>query len=99
MGDWNEKAHNGREGVRSSYGPEANRVNNNVDRIDSMLAEYNQKHPNQITTQVIADFLADKPIIRDDKGKDFVEFVLERLESDYSRNRIGRSRYESGTGR
>ncbi|MCM1302124.1 MAG: site-specific integrase [Bacteroides cellulosilyticus] len=61
-----------------------------------MLAEYNQKHPNQITAQVIADFLADKPIIREDKGKDFVEFVLERLESDYSRNRIGRSRYQNG---
>ena len=100
LGDWNEKAHNGRGGVRSSYGPEANRVNNillaRVDRIDSRLAEYNQKHPNQITTQVIADFLADKPITREDKGKDFVEFVLERLESDYSRNRIGRSRYENG---
>ena len=100
LGDWNEKAHNGRGGVRSSYGPEANRVNNillaRVDRIDSMLAEYNQKHPNQITTQVIADFLADKPITREDKGKDFVEFVLERLESDYSRNRIGKSRYENG---
>ncbi len=25
-----------------------------------------------------------------------MEFVLERLESDYSRNRIGRSRYENG---
>ena len=40
--------------------------------------------------------MADKPVIREDKGKDFVEFVLERLESDYSRNRIGRNRYENG---
>ena len=45
---------------------------------------------------MIADFLADKPLTREDKGKDFIEFVLERLESDYSRNRIGRSRYENG---
>ena len=100
LGDWNEKANKGRGGVRASYGPEANRVNSlllaRADKVDGLLAEYQQKHPNQITAQVIADFLADKPVIREDKGKDFVEFVLERLESDYSRNRIGRSRYENG---
>lgn len=100
LGDWNEKANKGRGGVRASYGTEANRVNSlllaRADKIDGLLAEYQQKHPNQITAQVIADFLADKPVIREDKGKDFVEFVLERLESDYSRNRIGRSRYENG---
>ena len=67
--------------------------------IDGLLAEYQEKHPNQITAQVIADFLADKPLTREDKGKDFIEFVQERLESDYSRNRIGRSRYENGTRR
>ena len=100
LGDWNEKANKGRGGVRASYGPEANRVNSlllaRADKIDGLLAEYQQQHPNQITAQVISDFLTDKPIIREDKGKDFVEFVLERLESDYSRNRIGRSRYENG---
>ena len=100
LGDWNEKANKGRGGVRASYGPEANRVNSlllaRADKIDGLLAEYQQQHPNQITAQVITDFLADKPIIREDKGKDFVEFVLEWLESDYSRNRIGRSRYENG---
>ena len=100
LGNWNEKANKGRGGVRASYGPEANRVNSlllaRADKVDGLLAEYQQKHPNQITAQVIADFLADKPVIREDKGKDFVEFVLERLESDYSRNRIGRSRYENG---
>ena len=100
LGDWNEKANKGRGGVRASYGPEANRVNSlllaRADKVDGLLAEYQQKHPNQITAQVIADFLADKPVIREDKGKDFVEFALERLESDYSRNRIGRSRYENG---
>ena len=97
VGDWNEKLNKGRGGVKSSYGPEANRINgvllNRVDRIDGLLAEYSQKFPNQITTQLINDFLADKPVIREDKGKDFVEFAIERLNSDYSRNRIGRSRY------
>lgn len=100
LGDWNEKANKGHGGVRASYGPEANRINNlliaRVDRIDSLLAEYQQKSPNQITAQVISDFLADKPLTREDKGKDFVEFVMERLESDYSRNRIDKSRYENG---
>ena len=100
VGDWNEKLNKGRGGVKSSYGPEANRINgvllNRVDRRDGLLAEYSQKFPNQITTQLINDFLADKPVIREDKGKDFVEFAIERLNSDYSRNRIGRSRYMNG---
>ena len=100
VGDWNEKLNKGRGGVKSSYGPEANRINgvllNRVDRIDGLLAEYSQKFPNQITPQLINAFLADKPVIREDKGKDFVEFAIERLNSDYSRNRIGRSRYMNG---
>ena len=62
LGDWNEKANKGRGGVRASYGPEANRINSlllaRVDKIDSLLAEFQQKHPNQITEQVISDLLA-----------------------------------------
>ena len=100
VGDWNEKLNKGRGGVKSSYGPKANRINgvllNRVDKIDGLLAEYSQKYPGQITAQLINDFLADKPVIREDKGKDFVEFAIERLNSDYSRNRIGRSRYMNG---
>lgn len=100
VGDWNEKLNKGRGGVKSSYGPEANRINgvllNRVDKIDGLLAEYSQKYPGQITAQLINDFLADKPVIREDKGKDFVEFAIERLNSDYSRDRIGRSRYMNG---
>ena len=100
VGDWNEKLNKGRGGVKSSYGPEANRINgvllNRVDKIDGLLAEYSQKYPGQITAQLINDFLADKPVIREDKGTDFVEFAIERLNSDYSRNRIGRSRYMNG---
>lgn len=80
LGDWNEKANKGRGGVRASYGPEANRINSlllaRADKIDGLLAEYQEKHPNQITAQVIADFLADKPLTREDKGKDFIEFVF-----------------------
>ena len=80
LGDWNEKANKGRGGVRASYGPEANRINSlllaRVDKIDSLLAEYQQKNPNQITAQVISDFLADKPIARDDKGMNIFQTFL-----------------------
>lgn len=60
LGDWNEKANKGRGGVRASYGPEANRINSlllaRADKIDGLLAEYQEKNPNQITAQVISDF-------------------------------------------
>lgn len=100
IGDWNQNANQGRGAVRPSYGPEAKRINGillaRVDKIDSLLAEYQQKFPDQLTCELINDFLQDKPVTRADKGKDLIEFVQERLDSDYSRNRIGRSRYENG---
>ena len=43
----------------------------------------------------MAGILADRPLAPRDQRKDFVEFTLERLSSDYARNRIGRSRYEN----
>ena len=100
VADWNPNGNQGRGALRASYGDEYKRMNNlllsRVDKVDSLLAEYNQAHPNQITVEVISGLLADKPLARKDQGKDFVEFAMERLASDYSRNRIGRSRYENG---
>ncbi len=100
VADWNQNGNQGRGELRASYGSEYKRLNQlllaRVERIDSQLAEYNEKHPNQITVDVISGVLSDKPLSRRDQGKDFVEFTLERLSSDYSRNRIGRSRYENG---
>lgn len=100
IADWNQNGNQGRGELRVSYGSEYKRLNQlllaRVERIDSLLAEYNERNPNQITAEVVAGFLADKPLARRDQGKDFVEFTLERLSSDYSRNRIGRSRYENG---
>lgn len=100
VADWNQNGNQGRGEIRASHGGESKRLNQlllaRVERIDSLLAEYNEKHPNQITAEVVAGFLADKPLARRDQGKDFVEFTLERLSSDYARNRIGRSRYENG---
>jgi len=99
VADWNQNGNQGRGEVKASYGSEYKRVNQlllaRVDRIDALLAEYNEKHPNQITSDIVSGFLADKPLIRKDQGKDFIEFTLEHLASDYSRNRIGRSRYEN----
>ena len=98
--DWNQKGNQGRGEIRASYGEEYKRLNrmllSRVERVDSLLAEYNEKHPHQITVAVITDILADKPLLRKDQGKDFVEFAIERLNSDYARNRIGRSRLENG---
>lgn len=100
VADWNQNGNQGRGEIRASHGAESKRLNQlllaRVERIDSLLAEYNEKHPNQITADVVFGFLADKPLARRDQGKDFVEFTLERLSSDYARNRIGRSRYENG---
>lgn len=98
--DWNQNGNRGRGEIRSSYGNEYKRLNKvlmeRVDTMDAQLAEYNVKHPNQITAEVIAGFLSHKPLTRKDQGKDFAEFVLERLESEYSRHKIGRSRYKNG---
>ena len=98
--DWNQNGNQGRGEIRSSYGNEYKRLNKvlmeRVDTMGAQLAEYNVKHPNQITAEVIAGFLSHKPLTRKDQGKDFAEFVLERLESEYSRHKIGRSRYKQG---
>lgn len=98
--EWNQKGNQGRGELRACYGNEYKRLNQlllaRMDRVDALLAEYNEKKPNQITVDVVSGFLADKPLSRPDQGKDFVEFTLERLASDYSRNRIGKSRYENG---
>ena len=101
IADWNQNLHAGRGGVRPSYGSESKRINSvllaRVERTDSLLAEFAQNNPHQITDEVIDGFLLEKPVaVRKDNGKDFVEFVTDRLDSEYSRNRIGRSRYENG---
>ena len=92
--------HVGRGALRPSFGAEYQRTNAillaKLEHTDNQLAEYNHKHPNQITKDVIRDLLEDKPLTRVDKGKDFVELASERLESEYKRNRIGRSRYSNG---
>lgn len=97
--DWNPDGNNGRGEIRPSV-PDSTRYNNlllaKVNKVDSGLNEYNQKHPGEINEEVISAFLDDKPILRKDKGEDFVTFMLSRLESEYSRHKIGYSRYKNG---
>lgn len=98
--DWNPSGNRERGEVKASYGQDFKRVNafllSKVESIDFKLAEYNSLHPNQITGEIITGFLEDKPITRVDKGIDLCAFTQERLDSDYSRNQIGKSRYENG---
>ncbi|MBO6296174.1 MAG: tyrosine-type recombinase/integrase [Prevotella sp.] len=100
IADWNPKGNLGRGELRPSYGGEYKRtnalLNKHLDKIDADLLEYNEKHPLQITIDVIKGLLQDKPLMRKDEGKDFAEFALERLTSKYSRNKIGHSRYKNG---
>lgn len=97
--DWNPNGNNGRGEIRASM-PGSVRYNNlllmKVNKVDAGLNEYNQKYPGQVSEDVILSFLDDKPITRKDKGKDFVDYVLALLESEYSRHKIGYSRYKNG---
>ena len=65
VADWNQNGNQGRGEIRASYGGEFKRLNQlllaRVERIDSQLAEYHEKHPNQITADVVSGLLADKP--------------------------------------
>lgn len=98
--DWNQKGDNGRGELLSSFGREYKHRNqqlkDRVDKIDALLADYNVRHPNQITRDVICGFLDDKPLARRDMGKDLVEFTKELLKAEYERNRIGKSTLENG---
>lgn len=97
--DWNPKGNNGRGGIRPTVA-DCTRFNNlllaKVNKVDAGLNEYNQKHPGEINIEIISAFLDDKPILRKDKGEDFISFILSRLESEYNRNKIGYSRYKNG---
>ena len=57
IADWNQNGNQGRGELRVSYGSEYKRLNQlllaRVERIDSLLAEYNERNPNQITAEVV----------------------------------------------
>ena len=100
--DWDPNLNNGRGGVKTSFGPDARRVNAKMnarlEEIDSKLEAFAKEHPDEITPAVIKAAIDDMPMTpeEEEKGMDFVDFCIERLKSEYDRNRIGRSRYENG---
>lgn len=97
--DWNPNGNNSRGEIRESV-PDSVRFNNlllmKVNKVNVALYEYHQMHPGEVSEEIISAFLDDKPITRKDKGEDFITFVLKRLDSEYSRNKIGYSRYKNG---
>ena len=99
VADWNPNGNGGRGVIRASMSDSV-RFNNlllaKVNKVDAGLNEYNQKFPGQVNEEIIVSFLDDKPITRKDRGEDFVTFVNKRLDSEYSRNKIGYSRYKNG---
>ena len=99
VADWNPNGNGGRGEIRASM-PDSVRFNNlllaKVNKVDAGLNEYNQRFPGQVNEEIIVSFLDDKPITRKDRGEDFVTFVNKRLDSEYSRNKIGYSRYKNG---
>ena len=98
--DWDPKSNQGIGGIKARYGAEHKRLNNIlikwVREVDCNLAEYNNKYPNRITSKTIRDFLNNKPLCRKDEGKDFVDFVLKHLDSEYRKKKIKFSRLQNG---
>ncbi len=98
--DWNKDGNKGRGELRASYGNEAKRMNNfladTLDKYDRQLRVYAEKHPNQMSSEVIHSILFGEDLTRQDEAKDFVEYVTQTLKFKRTTNRIGKSRYENG---
>ncbi|MCM1139319.1 MAG: site-specific integrase [Muribaculum sp.] len=98
--DWNPKENKGRGGVRASYGTDYRNVNkrlaHKLDEIDSRVADWCEKHPRQLTVDMLKALVDNLPITREDKGIDFCQYVNELLKNEYDRNKIGHSVYKNG---
>lgn len=98
--DWNAKGDKGRGELKASFGVEYKRQNailqKKVNEIDMMLFDYNEKHRNGVNIKVIEAILNGKPLSRKDEGKDFCDFVEERLMAKYNLGKISVSRRDNG---
>ena len=98
--EWNPNENHRRGGVRSNYGPDYRSVNNRllkkVTDLDTAISEWCNKHPGQLTTDIIKAFLDGLPTTREDEGIDFVDFTKEILKSELQRKKIGQSVYKNG---
>lgn len=97
--DWNPKGDSGRGELRSSYGVNYTLYNRQLsgtlDRVDVELMKYGEKHPGQITSDIVRAILRGEPKTRKDEGKDFYDYVISILKEKLSTNRISKSRYEN----
>lgn len=61
--DWDPELNNGRGGVKTSYGPDARRVNaklnTRMEKIDNQLEEFVTARPNELTPDVIEAFMSE----------------------------------------
>lgn len=98
--DWSAKGNNGRGELKSTYGISYKKINQSLAKkvavIDDKLRRYVDEHPRCMNAKVINSILHDEPINRPDQGKDFVEYVIDRLDNEYKRNKIGISVLENG---
>lgn len=98
--DWNPKENKGRGGVKASFGPDYKNVNRRLakklDDIDARIADWCDKHPRQLTVEMLKALIDESPITREDKGIDFCEYVISLLKYEYDRNKIGHSVYKNG---
>lgn len=98
--DWNPKENQCRGGLKASYGPDYRNVNNRLlkraTELDTKIAEWVDKHPNQLTVDIVRAFLDNLPTTRDDNGIDFADFITTNLKNEKERNKIGVSVYKNG---
>lgn len=96
--DWNPNGDKDKKWLRGSYN-DAARANAmlaaKLRETDTALAEYNEKHPNKMSDEVIESILDGKPLTRLDEGRDFVTFTKEQALEEYEHGNIGRSFYKN----
>lgn len=97
--DWNPKGNSGRGELRSSFGVNYTiynrQLSDNLDRVDVELMKYGEKHPGQITSEIVRAILRGEPKTRKDEGRDFYDYVISILKEKLATNHISRSRYEN----
>lgn len=98
--DFNPSANGGMGALKASYGNDYVRVNqylhDTIKSIDGKLMDYDKKHPNRLSIEIVKSIMDGGELTRDDEGRDFVEFVKENLLERYNQNKIKHSRYQNG---
>lgn len=98
--EWDKEANNGIGGLNRRYDGNKGDINQLQNLVRSRQLEIDtfceQIKPRRILKPQIEDVLDKKPITRNDKGKDFCDYVMQCLESRYQANKIGKSKLDNG---